>query len=134
MSSANLHALPSTVCPSGLRERTQVPLAQVAWAQNPQLSFFFRQASPEDVAFALAMCGGRVQHTCSPNLNMITTKTEALQQDRMSELLRRFTRKPLGSARSGSIPLAVVLVPKALEPPTSRRPQCRIAGRAESQT
>ena len=30
-----------TVCPSGLRGWTQVPLAQAAWAQIPQLSCFF---------------------------------------------------------------------------------------------
>ena len=30
-----------TVCPSGLRGWTQVPLAQAAWVQIPQLSFFF---------------------------------------------------------------------------------------------
>ena len=30
--------LPRTVCPSGLRGWTQVPLAQAAWAQIPQLS------------------------------------------------------------------------------------------------
>ena len=29
-----------TVCPSGLRGWTQVPLAQAAWVQIPQLSFF----------------------------------------------------------------------------------------------
>ena len=110
MSSANLYSLPSTVCPNGLKEWTQVPLAQVAWAQIPQLSFFFRQAYPEDVAFALAMCSGRAQHTCSPNLHMIAAKMEALQQDSVSELLRSLTRNPLGSARRGSIPLAVVLV------------------------
>lgn len=28
-----------TVCPSGLRGWTQVPLAQAAWVQIPQLSF-----------------------------------------------------------------------------------------------
>ena len=30
-----------TVCPSGLRGWTQVPLAQAAWVQIPQLSFCF---------------------------------------------------------------------------------------------
>ena len=35
---------------------------------------------------------------------------DALQQDSVSELLRRLTRNPLGSARRGSLPLAVVLV------------------------
>ena len=30
-----------TVCPSGLRGWTQVPLAQAAWVQIPQLSFSF---------------------------------------------------------------------------------------------
>ena len=32
-------SLPKTVCPSGLRGWTQVPLARAAWAQIPQLSF-----------------------------------------------------------------------------------------------
>ncbi len=32
------HALGRTVCPSGLRGWTQVPLAQAAWVQIPQLS------------------------------------------------------------------------------------------------
>ena len=34
----------STVCPSGLRGWTQVPLARAAWAQIPQLSFPDRKA------------------------------------------------------------------------------------------
>ena len=32
-----------TVCPSGLRGWTQVPLARAAWAQIPQLSFMVSQ-------------------------------------------------------------------------------------------
>ena len=71
--------------------------------------FVGRQACPEDVAFALATCSGQVQHTRSLNLHMITVKVEALQQDSVSEWLRRWTRNPLGSARRGSNPLAVVL-------------------------
>ena len=35
-------AVTRTVCPSGLRGWTQVPLARAAWVQIPQLSFFFR--------------------------------------------------------------------------------------------
>ena len=31
--------IPKTVCPSGLRGWTQVPLAQAAWVQIPQLSY-----------------------------------------------------------------------------------------------
>ena len=35
-----------TVCPSGLRGWTQVPLAQAAWAQIPQLSLLARTPPP----------------------------------------------------------------------------------------
>ena len=38
-----------TVCPSGLRGWTQVPLAQAAWVQIPQLSFFRSIAAPTDM-------------------------------------------------------------------------------------
>ena len=71
MSSANLHSLPATIL-----GWTQVPLAQSAWVQIPQLSFFARQAYPEDVAFALATCSG--QHTRSRTLNMTTAKVEVV--------------------------------------------------------
>ena len=37
-----------TVCPSGLRGWTQVPLAQAAWVQIPQLSFFFSRPCASD--------------------------------------------------------------------------------------
>ena len=33
-----------TLCPSGLRGWTQVPLAQAAWVQIPQLSFFLPES------------------------------------------------------------------------------------------
>ena len=71
--------------------------------------FVGRQACSEDVAFALATCSGQVQHARSLNLHMIMVKVEALQQDSVSEWLRRWTRNPLGSARRVSNPLAVVL-------------------------
>jgi hypothetical protein len=57
---------------------------------------------------------GRVQHTLSLNLNMIMATVEVFQQDSVSEWLRRWTRNSLGSARRGSNPLAVVLVPLAV--------------------
>ncbi len=75
-----------------------------------QLTFFAHQAYPEHVAFTLANCSGQVQHTRSLNLNVITVKVEALQQYSVSEWLRRWTRHPLGSARRGLNPLAVVFV------------------------
>ena len=68
------------------------------------------QAYPEDVAFTLATCSGQGQHTRSLNLNIITVKVEALQQYSVSERLRRWTRHPLGFARRGLNPLAVVFV------------------------
>ena len=74
------------------------------------LTFFAHQAYPEDVAFTLATCSGQVQHTRSLNLDMIAVKVEALQQYSVSEWARRRTRHPLGSARRGLNPLAVVFV------------------------
>ena len=39
----NSQSVPETLCPSGLRGWTQVPLVQTAWVRIPQvsLSFFF---------------------------------------------------------------------------------------------
>jgi hypothetical protein len=51
------------------------------------------------VAFTPATCSGQVQHARPLDLNMITVKVGALQQDSVSEWLRRWTRNPLGSAR-----------------------------------
>jgi hypothetical protein len=48
------------------------------------------------------------------NLHTIPGTAEAVRQDSVSEWLRRWTRNPLGSARRGSNPLAVVLVPLQL--------------------
>ena len=45
-------SLPKTVCPSGLRGWTQVPLARAAWAQIPQLSMDEHQC-----AYALLAVG-----------------------------------------------------------------------------
>jgi hypothetical protein len=47
----------------------------------------------------------------SLNLSMIMATVKVFQQDSVSEWLRRWIRNPLGSARRGSNPLAVVLVP-----------------------
>ena len=45
-----LHRAPSrTVCPSGLRGWTQVPLARAAWVQIPQLSVLWRGRRPARV-------------------------------------------------------------------------------------
>ncbi len=51
---------------------------------------------------------------CRRRLHMILATVDHLQQDSVSEWLRRWTRNPLGSARRGSNPLAVVLVPLAV--------------------
>jgi hypothetical protein len=60
------------------------------------------------MAFTLATYSVQMQHTRSLNLNMITVKVGALQQDIVSECLRRWTRNPLGSAHRRLNSLAVV--------------------------
>ena len=44
-----------TVCPSGLRGWTQVPLAKAAWAQIPQLSILCLFSLSGDLLFLLSM-------------------------------------------------------------------------------
>ena len=57
--------VPKTVCPSGLRGWTQVPLAQAAWVQIPQLSILLSVWTPGFVKHARMSRAhdGRIKHT-----------------------------------------------------------------------
>ena len=57
-----------TLCPSGLRGWTQVPLAQAAWVQIPQVSYFMVLAIHRDL-WTIALLGleklSNMENRCS---------------------------------------------------------------------